>query len=88
VGVGVIAHSTAGCPDNPFEKQDYMRKGLCMPGRRLWSYGNFHVQYQFLRHLRTHGMLKLTLPRLKQVETHAGRFSHLPYKVPYDPHYH
>ena len=62
-----------------------------MPGRRLWSWGNFHMQYQFLRHLRTHGTLELTLPRLKRVETHAGHLSHLPYKVlpsPDPPTYH
>ena len=121
-----------------FPKLEDMRRGLCVPGRRLWSWENFHVQYretplslclhspgrvpacfadpspkpslaasaynlivhirgeltsnwsatkraspasEFLRYVRTHGMLELMLPRLQRVETHPGRFSNSPYKV-------
>eukprot|EP00240_Pyramimonas_obovata_P005084 CAMPEP_0118930822 /NCGR_PEP_ID=MMETSP1169-20130426/7382_1 /TAXON_ID=36882 /ORGANISM="Pyramimonas obovata, Strain CCMP722" /LENGTH=418 /DNA_ID=CAMNT_0006873237 /DNA_START=110 /DNA_END=1366 /DNA_ORIENTATION=- len=62
---------TVGCPKQPCGAHDQgkeISRG-CLPGRRLWSQGDFHFQYQFSTYVNMPQMMDLWFNEIRSVKT-------------------
>ena len=48
----------------------------CLPGRRLWSQRDFHLQYQFVTYMNQPEMSAYWMPKLKVRATRRHHIGH------------